>query len=74
MVKSSGNGSGLPSDECPGDTSGQGLGSEGSYEWNAPQQGWVISIYFAGYLVGMFPAGYFADRSVEFQRSMFIDS
>lgn len=35
---------------------------DGPFDWSTTEQGLVISIYFAGYLVGMFPAGYFADR------------
>lgn len=35
---------------------------DGPFDWSASQQGLVISIYFAGYLVGMFPSGYLADR------------
>ena len=52
--------------ECPefvtntSDTSK--LDIDGPYDWTSTQQGLVVSIYFAGYLVGMFPSGYFADR------------
>ncbi|XP_044592475.1 sialin-like [Cotesia glomerata] len=35
---------------------------EDQYEWTSTQQGLIISLYFAGYMLGMFPAGYFADR------------
>ncbi|KAI4481960.1 hypothetical protein M0804_008979 [Polistes exclamans] len=35
---------------------------EGPFDWTTTEQGLVVSIYFAGYLVGMFPSGYFADR------------
>ena len=35
---------------------------DGPFDWTTSQQGLVISIYFAGYLVGMFPSGYLADR------------
>ncbi|XP_031783207.1 sialin [Nasonia vitripennis] len=35
---------------------------DGPYDWSSTQQGLVVSIYFAGYLIGMFPSGYFADR------------
>ncbi|XP_058803508.1 putative inorganic phosphate cotransporter [Phymastichus coffea] len=35
---------------------------DGPYDWSTVEQGLVVSIYFAGYLVGMFPSGYFADR------------
>ncbi|KAK9293816.1 hypothetical protein QLX08_011335 [Tetragonisca angustula] len=35
---------------------------DGPFDWSTTEQGLVVSIYFAGYLVGMFPAGYFADR------------
>lgn len=37
---------------------------EDQYEWSSTQQGLIISLYFAGYMLGMFPAGYFADRFV----------
>lgn len=32
------------------------------YDWDSGIQGNVISIYFVGYLIGMFPSGYFADQ------------
>ncbi|XP_076231293.1 putative inorganic phosphate cotransporter [Calliopsis andreniformis] len=35
---------------------------DGPFDWSTTQQGLVVSIYFAGYIVGMFPSGYFADR------------
>ncbi|XP_066592269.1 sialin-like [Prorops nasuta] len=35
---------------------------DGPYDWSTTQQGMVISIFFVGYLVANFPAGYFADR------------
>jgi len=35
---------------------------DGPFDWTTSQQGLVISIYFAGYLIGMFPSGYLADR------------
>ncbi|KOC67565.1 Sialin [Habropoda laboriosa] len=35
---------------------------DGPFDWSATEQGLVVSIYFAGYLIGMFPSGYFADR------------
>lgn len=35
---------------------------DGPFDWSPTQQGLVVSIYFAGYLIGMFPSGYFADR------------
>ncbi|CAL7949139.1 unnamed protein product [Xylocopa violacea] len=35
---------------------------DGPFDWSTTEQGLVVSIYFAGYLVGMFPSGYFADR------------
>lgn len=52
------------SDECPefdvpGNTA---TDINGPFDWTPSQQGLVISIYFAGYLVGMFPSGYLADR------------
>lgn len=53
------------SDECPEfeDPSPNGKTDiEGPFDWSTTEQGLVVSIYFAGYLVGMFPSGYFADR------------
>ncbi|XP_046624729.1 sialin-like [Neodiprion virginianus] len=35
---------------------------QGPFEWTPVEQGLVVSIYFAGYLLGMFPSGYCADR------------
>ncbi|XP_078036899.1 putative inorganic phosphate cotransporter [Augochlora pura] len=35
---------------------------DGPFDWSTTEQGMVVSIYFAGYLVGMFPSGYFSDR------------
>ncbi|XP_076290072.1 sialin-like [Lasioglossum baleicum] len=35
---------------------------DGPFDWSTTQQGMVVSIYFAGYLIGMFPSGYFSDR------------
>lgn len=55
----------VASDECPefGDLSVKQITDmEGPFHWSTTQQGLVISIYFAGYLIGMFPSGYFADR------------
>lgn len=43
---------------------------DGPYDWTTTEQGLVVSIYFAGYLVGMFPAGYFADRWVISMRKL----
>lgn len=37
---------------------------QGPYNWSTTEQGLVVSLYFAGYMLGMFPAGYFADRFV----------
>ena len=54
--------------ECPefntvqNSTINAGPEIEGPYDWTSTQQGLVVSIYFAGYLIGMFPSGYFADR------------
>lgn len=51
------------SDECGfDDISGGGIDIEGPFDWTPTEQGVVVSIYFAGYLVGMFPSGYFSDR------------
>ncbi|KAG7197875.1 hypothetical protein KM043_016119 [Ampulex compressa] len=66
MVKAKkGVGQGDWSDECPGFSSAGNATStdmDGPFDWTTTQQGLVVSIYFAGYLVGMFPSGYFADR------------
>ncbi|XP_017756553.1 PREDICTED: sialin-like [Eufriesea mexicana] len=35
---------------------------DGPFDWTTTEQGLIVSIYFAGYLIGMFPSGYFADR------------
>lgn len=35
---------------------------DGPFDWTTREQGLVVSIYFAGYLIGMFPSGYLADR------------
>ncbi|XP_012218685.1 sialin [Linepithema humile] len=50
------------SDECPEFEAPEGADIDGPFDWSAGEQGLVISIYFAGYLVGMFPSGYLADR------------
>ncbi|KAG5317248.1 S17A5 protein, partial [Pseudoatta argentina] len=52
------------SDECPEfDVPEDSITDiDGPFDWTASEQGLVISIYFAGYLVGMFPSGYLADR------------
>lgn len=67
MVKSKAvlNGSAAQIHECPQfeDTNlAASTDIEGPYSWSPTQQGLIVSLYFAGYLVGMFPAGYFADR------------
>ncbi|KAK0080671.1 hypothetical protein PV325_013550 [Microctonus aethiopoides] len=69
MVKSkintNGNGSSYSAHECPQfeDTSlTMSADIEGPYSWSTTEQGLVVSLYFAGYMLGMFPAGYFADR------------
>ncbi|EFN78249.1 Sialin [Harpegnathos saltator] len=52
------------SDECPEfepDTS-EVTDIDGPFDWSSKEQGLVVSMYFAGYLVGMFPSGYCADR------------
>ncbi|XP_018045075.1 PREDICTED: putative inorganic phosphate cotransporter [Atta colombica] len=57
---------GIPdwSDECPEFEVPEDAVTDidGPFDWTTSQQGLVISIYFAGYLVGMFPSGYLADR------------
>ena len=54
---------GEASHECAFDNvTGPGIDLEGPFDWTATEQGIVVSIYFAGYLVGMFPSGYFSDR------------
>lgn len=53
------------SNECPefADKTGDSATDlDGPFDWTKTEQGLVVSIYFAGYLVGMFPSGYFADR------------
>lgn len=52
------------SDECPQYAPPEDVvvDIDGPFDWSSKEQGLVISIYFAGYLVGMFPAGYLADR------------
>ncbi|XP_043266934.1 sialin-like [Venturia canescens] len=65
MVKSHKNHSGDAFDECPDFQQNEDLSTtdlDGPFEWSSTQQGLVVSLYFAGYFVGMFPAGYFADR------------
>lgn len=53
------------SDECPfEDIQNAETDIYGPFDWTSSQQGLVISIYFAGYLIGMFPSGYLADRWV----------
>nr|XP_003700318.1 PREDICTED: sialin-like [Megachile rotundata] len=65
MVKAKKNGQAVSdaSHEC--DFGQEGVAAvdiDGPFDWSATEQGLVVSIYFAGYLVGMVPAGYFADR------------
>ncbi|XP_072745185.1 putative inorganic phosphate cotransporter [Anoplolepis gracilipes] len=53
------------SDECPEfEIPGEDIVTDidGPFDWTSSEQGLVVSIYFAGYLVGMFPSGYLADR------------
>ncbi|XP_032682800.1 sialin-like [Odontomachus brunneus] len=52
------------SDECPEYEPDADVVTDidGPFDWSSRDQGLVVSIYFAGYLVGMFPAGYCADR------------
>lgn len=53
------------SNECPefsNQTETSTTDLDGPFDWTTTEQGLVVSIYFAGYLIGMFPAGYFADR------------
>ncbi|XP_035734026.1 sialin-like [Vespa mandarinia] len=55
----------VASDECPefeSENERETTDLEGPFSWSTTQQGLVISIYFAGYLIGMFPSGYFSDR------------
>ena len=76
MVKSKGNYTGgSASNECPmyeESNSTTPADVDGPYEWSATQQGLVVSLYFAGYLIGMFPAGYFADRLVNLFNNLFL--
>ncbi|XP_031828741.1 putative inorganic phosphate cotransporter [Nomia melanderi] len=65
MVKAKANGThtGDASNECGFEVpEGSHVDIDGPFDWTPTQQGLVVSIYFAGYLTGMFPAGYFADR------------
>ncbi|XP_034946591.1 sialin-like [Chelonus insularis] len=66
MVKLNKNGTSTQSLECPefenGNMTSTPTDLEGPYEWTSVEQGLVVSLYFAGYMLGMFPAGYFADR------------
>ncbi|XP_020281919.1 sialin-like [Pseudomyrmex gracilis] len=52
------------SDECPEfEIPGAPTADiDGPFDWTTREQGLVVSIYFAGYLIGMFPSGYLADR------------
>lgn len=51
------------SDECPEFEPDVGTADiDGPFDWTSKEQGLVVSIYFAGYLIGMFPSGYAADR------------
>lgn len=59
------NGSIVHEHECPEFEDINSVGKtdiHGPYDWSSTEQGLVVSLYFAGYLLGMFPAGYFADR------------
>lgn len=61
------NGTSDVSVECPEfeEETSTGVDFDGPYDWSTTEQGLLVSIYFAGYLIGMFPSGYFADRSVQ---------
>ncbi|XP_017890385.1 sialin-like [Ceratina calcarata] len=64
MVKAK-KGDGVQSDasqECGFEMDEATVDIDGPFDWSTTEQGLVVSIYFAGYLVGMFPSGYFADR------------
>lgn len=37
-----------------------------TFDWDAGVAGMMKGIYFAGYLIGMFPSGYFSDRYEDF--------
>ena len=50
------------SDECDFHDVEVVVDIEGPFDWTSTQRGLVVSSYFVGYLVGMFPCGYFADR------------
>ncbi|XP_015436016.1 PREDICTED: putative inorganic phosphate cotransporter [Dufourea novaeangliae] len=64
MVKANKNGSGGDSvNECGFDVAeGSSVDIDGPFDWSTTEQGLIVSLYFAGYLVGMFPSGYFSDR------------
>ncbi|XP_031776180.1 sialin-like [Apis florea] len=50
------------SEECDFHDVETAVDIEGPFDWTSTQRGLVVSSYFVGYLVGMFPCGYFADR------------
>ncbi|PBC30508.1 Putative inorganic phosphate cotransporter [Apis cerana cerana] len=51
------------SEECEFEAIARIIDIQGPFKWTSTQQSFVISSYFIGYLIGMFPCGYFADRS-----------
>lgn len=50
------------SEECEFEAIARIIDIQGPFKWTSTQQSFVISSYFIGYLIGMFPCGYFADR------------
>ncbi|KAG6798614.1 inorganic phosphate cotransporter [Apis mellifera caucasica] len=50
------------SEECDFEPIARIIDIQGPFKWTSTQQSFVISSYFIGYLIGMFPCGYFADR------------
>ncbi|XP_014207399.1 sialin-like [Copidosoma floridanum] len=63
MVKSKKGNATVEVNECPAYVNSDGAPDiDGPYDWSPIEQGLLVSYYFVGYLVGMFPSGYFADR------------
>lgn len=64
-TKAAANGSLAQAHECPqfeNVSANVATDIQGPYEWSPTEQGLVVSLYFGGYMLGMFPAGYFSDR------------
>lgn len=52
--------------QCPDfvDAKSEAAAVEGPFTWTPVEQSFVVSVYFIGYMIGMFPSGYCADRFV----------